>query len=319
MSSAVDEMLELHWLFDMIQTIDVGLVVLNTDFEVELWNGFMENHSGITSSSAKGKPLFSMFEDIPADWLKNKLNNVKSLRTPFYISWEQMPHLFPFTSYRPITSLADKMYQNVTLRPISHVDGSIKHLCMVIYDVSDIATSKVSLSSVNVKLDYVKRNDMVTGLKNRSSLEAVMAQHFALFQADQKTNNSLILMEIDDLRQFHLTHGYRVGDEVFEKVAELLGESVRAGDYVSRFTSGMFAILLPNVTQDKTEQYCQGLAKRVASTKFATSQSDIKLTMSFGVAQATADDKTVEDWLGRADKALFNAQTKGGNCAEGAV
>lgn len=319
MSSAVDEMLELHWLFDMIQTIDVGLVVLNTDFEVELWNGFMENHSGITSSSAKGKSLFSMFEDIPADWLKNKLNNVRSLKTPFYISWEQMPHLFPFTSYRPITSLADKMYQNVTLRPVSHVDGSIKHLCMVIYDVSDIATSKVSLSSVNVKLDYVKRNDMVTGLKNRTSLELAMAKHFLSFQGDNKVNNSLILMEIDELRQFHLEHGYTVGDEVFEKVAELLGESVRAGDFVSRFTSGMFAILLPNVTQVKTEQYCQGLAKRVASTKFVTSKGEIKLTMSFGVAQTSAGDKTLEDWLGRADKALFAAQTKGGNCAEGAV
>lgn len=319
MSSAVDEMLELHWLFDMIQTIDVGLVVLNTDFEVELWNGFMENHSGITSSSAKGKSLFSMFEDIPADWLKNKLNNVKSLRTPFYISWEQMPHLFPFTSYRPITSLADKMYQNVTLRPISHVDGSIKHLCMVIYDVSDIATSKVSLSSVSGKLDYVKRNDMVTGLKNRASLEHIMAANFDAFKTDNKVNNSLILMEIDDLRQFHLEHGYTVGDEVFEKVAELLGESVRVGDFVSRFTSGMFAILLPNVTQTKAEQYCQGLAKRVASTKFNTSQGDIKLTMSFGVAQTNSDDKIVGDWLSRADKALFAAQTKGGNCSEGAV
>ncbi len=319
MSSAVDEMLELHWLFDMIQTIDVGLVVLNTDFEVELWNGFMENHSGITSSSAKGKSLFSMFENIPADWLKNKLNNVKSLKTPFYISWEQMPHLFPFTSYRPITSLADKMYQNVTLRPISHVDGSIKHLCMVIYDVSDIATSKVSLSTVNVKLDYVKRNDMVTGLKNRSSLEQVMGASFEDFQADKKINNSLILMEIDDLRKFHLEHGYSIGDEVFEKVAELLGESVRVGDFVSRFTSGMFAILLPNVTQVKAEQYCQGLAKRVASTKFPTSKGDIQLSMSFGVAQAAAKDTSLEDWLGRADKALFVAQTNGGNCAEGAV
>lgn len=319
MSSAVDEMLELHWLFDMIQTIDVGLVVLNTDFEVELWNGFMENHSGITSSSAKGKPLFSMFENIPAEWLKNKLNNVKSLKTPFYISWEQMPHLFPFTSYRPITSLADKMYQNVTLRPISHVDGSIKHLCMVIYDVSDIATSKVSLSSVNVKLDYVKRNDMVTGLKNRTSLEHVLATNFTAFQEDTSTNHSLILMEVDNLRQFHLEHGYSVGDEVFEKVAELLGESVRTGDFVSRFTSGMFAILLTNVTQVKAEQYSQGLAKRVASTKFATSKGDIKLTMSFGVAQTRESDSSSEDWLGRADQALFAAQTKGGNCSEGAV
>ena len=58
MSSNAEDMMELHWLFDMLQHIDVGLVVLNEKYEIKLWNSFMENHSGVSSSIAKEQSLF---------------------------------------------------------------------------------------------------------------------------------------------------------------------------------------------------------------------------------------------------------------------
>ncbi len=36
---------EFHWLMEILQTIDVGLVVLDRNYRVKLWNSFMENHS----------------------------------------------------------------------------------------------------------------------------------------------------------------------------------------------------------------------------------------------------------------------------------
>lgn len=318
MSSAVDEMLELHWLFEMIQTIDVGLVVLNTNYEVELWNGFMENHSGITSSRAKGVSLFEMFDGIPADWLKNKLDNVRSLKTPFYISWEQMPHLFPFTSYRPITGLTEQMFQNVTLRPISHVDGSIKHLCMVVYDVSDIATGKVSLSNVNVQLNYVQRNDVVTGLKNRSSLEKAMEIVSKSFAEKPNERSSLVLMEIDNLRKFHLEYGYKVGDEILERLATYLNDSIRSVDVVGRFNSSIFAIMLTHINQANALKYAQALSQRIAGETFVTSAGELKVTMSCGVAEISQHEDPLKNWLGRADQALFDAQQSGTGAIKGA-
>ena len=34
-----------HWLMDMLESVEVGLVVLDLDFKVEVWNGFMENQN----------------------------------------------------------------------------------------------------------------------------------------------------------------------------------------------------------------------------------------------------------------------------------
>ena len=54
-----------HWLVDMLESVEVGLVVLDLDFRVQAWNGFMEHHSGITGSQIQNKVLFDVFPDIP--------------------------------------------------------------------------------------------------------------------------------------------------------------------------------------------------------------------------------------------------------------
>ena len=107
MTSPIGEMTEIHWLFDTLNHIDLGLVIVDQNYKVTLWNSFMENHSGTSSSVARGKTLFSLFPDIDEEWLKRKLDNVIALRTSIFISWEQRAYLFPFKSYRPITGLAE--------------------------------------------------------------------------------------------------------------------------------------------------------------------------------------------------------------------
>lgn len=55
MSNDQSAMNELHWLIDMVQTIEVGLVVLDRHYNIQLWNGFMENHSGVSLIRSKVK------------------------------------------------------------------------------------------------------------------------------------------------------------------------------------------------------------------------------------------------------------------------
>ena len=46
---------ELHWLLTITQSIDVGVVVLDRDYRVQVWNTFMENRSGVVPSEAAGQ------------------------------------------------------------------------------------------------------------------------------------------------------------------------------------------------------------------------------------------------------------------------
>ena len=50
-----------HWMLEMFQNIDVGLVVLDRDYRVQVWNGFMENHSGMRPDQVTGHSCSSCF------------------------------------------------------------------------------------------------------------------------------------------------------------------------------------------------------------------------------------------------------------------
>ncbi|TMN94276.1 diguanylate cyclase, partial [Pseudoalteromonas sp. S409] len=66
------EMNEIDWLMDMFNTVDVGLVVLDRDYKVCVWNGFIENHSGLFPSAVKHKDLVDLFPSIDEKWISSK-------------------------------------------------------------------------------------------------------------------------------------------------------------------------------------------------------------------------------------------------------
>lgn len=114
---------ELHWTLGLIQNLEVGLLVVDRAGTIKLWNGFMENHSGVEARKVCGQHLFSLFPELPESWLQHKIESVYLLRNPAYISWEQRPYLFHFKSNRPVTGQARYMYQNITLIPLNSPSG----------------------------------------------------------------------------------------------------------------------------------------------------------------------------------------------------
>nr|WP_136250238.1 hypothetical protein [Ningiella ruwaisensis] len=150
-NEALDELLEFHWMMDMIQTVDVGIVVFNRNFEIKVWNGFMEAHSGLLPSDVRDQRLFDLFPDISEPWLTQKVKSVFDLRTRAFLTWEQRPYLFKFRNYRPITSTAPFMYQNIVFSPLNSATGAVDHVCMMIYDMTDAASAKKQLLSFQVK------------------------------------------------------------------------------------------------------------------------------------------------------------------------
>lgn len=157
-NDALEELLEFHWMMNMIQTVDVGIVVFNRNFELKVWNGFMEAHSGLLPSDVRDVSLFEIFPDISSDWMANKTRPVFELRTRAFITWEQRPYLFKFRNYRPITSNAPFMYQNVVFSPLVSATGAVENVCMMIYDMTDAASAKKQLLALQVSQNEINEN-----------------------------------------------------------------------------------------------------------------------------------------------------------------
>jgi len=68
--------------------------------------------------------------------------------------WEQRPYVFKFKNYRPITGIAEHMYQNISIFPMVDTTGTVNNICIIVYDVTDVATGRTALKQANIQLEH---------------------------------------------------------------------------------------------------------------------------------------------------------------------
>ncbi|UZE94837.1 GGDEF domain-containing protein [Alkalimarinus alittae] len=303
---------EFHWLMDMLQTIDVGLIVLDKNFKVQVWNSFMENHSGIPPLSVKDKVLFDVFGDIPKEWFTQKAESVFLLKSRAFITWELRPYLFKFKNYRPITGTEEFMYQNVSISPLVSVDGSVSSICVIIYDVTDIASNKKALEKANVELESLSRTDRLTMLNNRGYWEECLQNEYSRLQR-YDTTSSLVMFDIDHFKKVNDTYGHQAGDEVIRVVSKLLRDSLRKTDIAGRYGGEEFGIILGHTSSENAFIYCERLRKAIEDTTVVHDGIEIKFTISLGICEASKKLEDYKQWLEKTDQALYQCKESGRN------
>lgn len=303
---------EVHWLMDLLQTIEVGIVVLDRHNQVRAWNGFMENHSGLPASRVQGQDLFSLFPDLPKSWLERKMDTVRLLNIRTFSGWEQRPYLFRFRNRRPITGTEPYMYQNITFFPLNNTRGEVDSVCLLIYDVTDIASNRRQLERTNAQLTRLSQIDGLTGLLNRATWEAFLHTEF---QRSRRYGSqaALVMMDIDHFKPINDTHGHPVGDEVIRQISGLIKHSLRQPDLGGRYGGEEFAIILPETELEGGEIFAERIRGLVEQKQVQCEGLDLQVTVSIGVASIGPLCVSAEDWLVAADNALYRAKDSGRN------
>src|SRR5262245_44483119 len=103
--------------------IEVGILAVDLEMKVVVWNRFLEAHSGKEAAEVVGRSLFESFPELPRAWLERKIKSVAVLKNFSFTSWRQRPYLFRFRHHRPITGGIDVMRQDCTFLPVLAPDG----------------------------------------------------------------------------------------------------------------------------------------------------------------------------------------------------
>lgn len=312
MQNTGHDVAEVHWLLDMFQTVDVGLVVLTADYKIQVWNGFMENHSGLTPRQVRDRYLFDLFSEIDEDWLRRKCDPVILLKNRAFTIWEQRPFIFKFRNYRPITGVADYMYQNSTIFPLTDLRGVVTHLCMIIYDVTDVATSRLELESMNGQLRQLSKTDFLTELNNRGTWEDALIHEFKRLKRSGHSS-SLLMCDIDHFKRINDTYGHAAGDVVIKQVAQAVKKNLRETDIAGRYGGEEFAVLLVDTTADQALYFAERLRKTVENMQMEFNQQLLRATMSVGIAQFDNQMQDHRQWIELADKGLYTSKAEGRN------
>ncbi len=98
---------------------------------------------------------------------------------------------------------------------------------------------------------------------------------------------SIIMFDLDLLRNINNTYGHLAGDEVLNAVAAILKKSVRDYDVVARFGGEEFIIMLPETTIQRSLERAEMIRKEIDAAEFSvkTSVTPIKATISAGIAE----------------------------------
>jgi diguanylate cyclase (GGDEF)-like protein len=310
---AVDSSLaEMHWKHDLLGSIEVGIVVLDKDFNVQVWNQFMENHSSIVPGMIQNKNLFEFFPEIDEEWFTRKAAPAFSLRSPVFIIWEQRPYLFHFDCNRPITSQANHMYQNITIFPLASLTGKVEQVCLVIYDVTDEAVSRLGMQSLNSQLEKVSRVDGLTGLYNRRFWEE---QFVMEYKRDKRSESpsALIMLDIDNFKKVNDTYGHPAGDVVIKTLAGIIKKATRETDLTGRYGGEEFAVILPDTPVANVEFVAERIRRLVEKCVVVHDEINISFTVSIGIAGFKHTYKDSNQWLDMADKSLCQAKAAGKN------
>ncbi len=303
---------EMHWFMALLQAIDVGLVVIDRDYKVQVWNSFMENHSNKRPDQVIGRKLFDLFGDIPQDWFRAKAESVFQLNARAFSHWEQRPYLFRFKNYRPITGVAEVMYQNITFVPLVSLDGQVGHLGLIVYDVTDTAVGKLELEKANEQLAVLSRTDRLTGLNNRGCLEECLQKEFDRAKRTFQSC-SLLMFDVDHFKNVNDTFGHQAGDAVLVESARMLKEVIRSTDIPGRYGGEEFCVILVDTNAKEAVLVAERLRKRMEAMVVEHEGKRISFTISLGIAELIETMDDYKHWIECADQALYKAKELGRN------
>lgn len=165
------------------------------------------------------------------------------------------------------------------------------------------------LRDANATIVELTRTDPLTKLANRRYFETRIEEMVSVAKR-QSQPLSLVMTDIDHFKAINDNYGHDAGDRVLIGYADLMMQGVRLEDMVARFGGEEFIILLPASHMDQAWNVAERLRTELSHADLIG--NGVFVTASFGVSALKAGEP-IENFIKRADKALYQAKQQGRN------
>jgi len=293
---------ELSQLFD---TVNIGLVVLDSELKVRYWNRWMEHYSGVPGERIVGASLFDYFPSLNTPKFLRGCKSVLAFGNFAFFSQKLHHYLFPFRADSSFASHFEFMQQSCSMGPLRDEDKNITSLYLTVQDVTELALYEHRLLEMNLR-------DGLTGVYNRRFLEQRLAEEFERHQRYSR-NFSIIMFDIDFFKKVNDTYGHQCGDFVLKGVSGKIASMIRKSDFLARYGGEEFCCLLPETGLASATLLAERFRTSIAEMTQVYQTKDITVTISLGVSELSRQHATPASLLERADEALYQAKHSGRN------
>ena len=177
--------------------------------------------------------------------------------------------------------------------------------------LSEIIGSAMSNIELYSEMCQQARTDSMTGLVNYRTFYDELDKEIQRCRR-YGGNLSLIMVDVDELKEVNDTYGHRCGDLALMHVANQIVYCTRDIDIAARYGGDEFTIILPNTSLTEAKVVAQRLAQAVADNPVDAQEQQIFVSVSIGVKQFERD-KSIEEFVNECDDALFKAKSAGKN------
>jgi diguanylate cyclase len=177
-----------------------------------------------------------------------------------------------------------------------------------------LASSQKILTSQQRQIESLRTAVLIDGmtqLANRSYFDDKLAEMIRLRQRYTEIF-FLIILDVDNFKSINDSYGHPAGDLILKGVAAKIKSALRDSDFLARFGGDEFALILIKSIPQSAELVARKLCGTVRDSRFQFEDSELRVTLSIGAAEATAFD-TTESLLERADSALYQVKQSGRN------
>lgn len=287
----------------ILDTIENGILIVNTDLKILFWNRWLVLHTGITKEEAEDNFLSNLFPATNFNLLKRKVKIAVKLGSSTFTSSSVEKFVIPIKLKKISTSIFRHMRQDTVITPLEDEQTSI-----IIYDTTPLLEAKAIIDDQLLAMEKQATTDPLTGCYNRKMFND-------LFRSETKKATrhnkkfSLIILDIDNFKSVNDTYGHLTGDEVLKKIASLACASIRESDIFARWGGEEFAVLLPETDMEGGAVLAEKIRVNIKNHHFDQAGN---LTCSFGVCQYNAEE-VGDTLISNADWALYHAKNHGKN------
>lgn len=189
-------------------------------------------------------------------------------------------------------------------------DADIQILSILV----NIISISISNSRMYEDVKQMSFTDAMTNLNNYRYFETRLIEEINRCRRN-KTAVSLLMLDIDEFKNYNDELGHQAGDEALRTVGWILKNTVRDGDIVNRYGGEEFAIILPGMEKDLILILADRIRSKVEEYPFFKEhvQPGGSLTVSLGGATYPDDAEDFETLVQKADQALYYSKRNGKN------
>lgn len=181
-------------------------------------------------------------------------------------------------------------------------------------EAADLRTKIRGLQLRSRQLDALAREDWLTGVANRRTLDQWLAEALMLARSHQRPL-AVALADIDHFKQINDTFSHQIGDAVLRETARILCRHVRRSDLVARYGGEEFVLAFPDATVEQAVVVCERIRQDVESHTWSRIAPDLHVTVSIGVAERESSARA-EEVLAVADERMYRAKRNGRNAVQ---